>query len=269
MTKHALSAEVICAALGDHPWARRLTVLEQVDSTNTYAKRLAAGGAPSGTVVIANCQTGGRGRLGRSFLSPPDRGVYLSAILRPTAPPEKLLHLTALAAEAVCQAVEQATGLRPKIKWPNDLVVGRKKLCGILTELSLDAQAGQAIILGAGVNCLHTPEEFPPVLRETATSLAIELGHDVDRSLLAAEMMRQLALLEEECLTKKSMWLKRYAADCVSVGQQVQIVRDGEARHAHADGINENGALLVTYDDGTHDAIFFGEVSVRGMYGYV
>lgn len=267
----ALSSVGILAALGDHPWAANLKVLEVVDSTNTYAKRLAACGAPAGTVVVANQQTGGRGRLGRSFLSPKDCGIYLSVILRPHAAPDALLHLTALAAEAMCQAVENAVGLRPGIKWTNDLVVGTKKICGILTELSMEAESSRldSIIIGIGLNCNHRPEDFPQELRPIASSLAMELGHPVDRSRLAAEMIRQLARLDAECLTEKAEWIRRYAADCVTIGQEVQILKNGKACHAHADGIDENAALRVTYDNGETATVFFGEVSVRGMYGYV
>lgn len=261
----------ILAALGDHPWAERLTVLESVDSTNTYAKKLSATDALNGTVIVANCQTGGRGRLGRSFSSPKDCGVYLSAVLRPHVSPSQLLHLTALAAEAVCQAVFDATGLRPGIKWTNDLVVGTKKLCGILTELSVEAESGlvDAVIIGIGVNCNHRPEDFPGEIRQMATSLAMELGHPIDRNRLAAAMICRLAEMADQCLRRKADWIARYTADCITVGRDIQVISGDTVRAAHADGIDENAALLVTYDNGQTDTVFSGEVSIRGMYGYI
>ncbi len=129
--------EAILAALGGHPWTDRIVVLDEVDSTNTEAKRLALKSAPDGTVVISDHQTGGRGRQGRSFSSPAGQGVYLTVLLRPNCTAQQLGLLTVMAAVAVCDAVEAACGVRPGIKWTNDLVLGGKKLCGILTELSL------------------------------------------------------------------------------------------------------------------------------------
>lgn len=260
----------ILAALGEHPWASNLVALDTVDSTNTYAKRLAAAGAPAGTVVTADCQTGGRGRLGRSFASPAGCGVYLSVVLRPKAEPQQLLHLTAMVAEAACQAVEDATGLRPKIKWTNDLVIGRKKLCGILTELSVVAESGQvdSVVAGIGINCNQKNGDFPPEIGQIATSLRQALGASIDRSRLAAALIRQLSRLEAECLSCKAHWLEQYARDCMTIGQDVRVVRGDEVRLAHADGIDENGALLVTYANGEQATVFSGEVSVRGMYGY-
>ena len=126
-----LSAREIAARLDGHPWAELVQVLDSVDSTNNLAKTLAAQGAPAGTVIVADSQTGGRGRMGRSFVSPPGVGVYLSVILRPEAPPEELMHLTCAVAEVLCDGIEVASGLRPGIKWTNDLVLGGRKLCGI------------------------------------------------------------------------------------------------------------------------------------------
>ena len=147
-----LSAREITARLSGHPWAGLVQVLDTVDSTNNLAKALAVQGAPAGTVLVADCQTGGRGRLGRSFSSPPGLGVYLSVILRPEAPPPALMHLTCAVAEVLCDGVEAASGLRPGIKWTNDLVSGGRKLAGILTELSLEAESGhvQYAVVGAG-----------------------------------------------------------------------------------------------------------------------
>ncbi len=266
----ALSRPGVLSALGEHPWADRVTVLETVDSTNNYLKALAPA-APNGTVVIADQQTGGRGRMGRSFSSPKGRGVYLSVLLRLRQPPAQLLHLTALAAEATCQAVYETTGLRPGIKWTNDLVIGKKKLCGILTELTLEAESGwvETAIIGIGVNCGQQIQDFPPDVGAMATSLAMELGRPVDRHVLAARMIEQLERMSRECMTEKEAWLERYTRDCVTIGKDVQILRADSVLPAHADGIDENAALLVTYADGTKDRILSGEVSVRGMYGYV
>ncbi len=266
-----LSAGEIRAALGDHPWADKLVILPEVDSTNTYAKKLAAEGAPHGTVIVADAQTGGRGRLGRSFASPPGVGVYFTALLRPQTRPEQLPHLTAMAAVAACDAVEAVCGRRPGIKWTNDLILDGKKLAGILTELSVEWESGQTdyVVLGIGINCNQTAQEFPPELQETAISLQMALGHAIRRSALAAALVRAVSAMSDGLLTEKSAWLQRYAAGCLTIGQDVQVLRGGSVRRGHADGIDENAALLVTYDTGEQEAVLSGEVSVRGLYGYV
>ena len=173
---------------------RTLHCFESVDSTNSFLKRAAAEGAPDGAVAVADEQTAGRGRRGRSFSSGPGRGVYLSALLRPQLAPEKILPLTALGAVAACDAVERTCGVRPQIKWTNDLVLNGKKLSGTLTELSLEGESGalQYAVIGIGVNCNNASEDFPPELREVATSLYLETGKRVQRAALAAALLEEL-----------------------------------------------------------------------------
>lgn len=265
-----LSAAEIRAALGAHPWDDRIIVLPEVDSTNNYAKQIAQGGAPDGTVVLAETQTGGRGRMGRSFSSPAGLGLYLTVLLRPNLPAEALGSLTTLAAVAVCDAVEAVCGVRPGVKWPNDPVMDGKKLCGILTELSIEAESGMAdfVVIGAGVNVRQTPADFPPEVRETATSIFQQTGKTIRRAALAAEMISALSRIPAALQSGMESWMARYRADCVTVGRQVRVLRGQHAREAFADGVDEDGALLVTWDDGTRGRVFSGEVSVRGLYGY-
>ena len=171
---------------------RTLVCLAEVDSTNLRARQLAAEGAADGTVVVADRQTAGRGRLGRSFQSPGGQGIYLTALLRPDLPPERLSPVTAMAGVAVCRAVERLCGVSPGLKWPNDPVLDGKKLCGILTELSLEGETArvQELVLGIGINVSQRPEDFTPEVREIATSLVQALGHAVSRPALAAEIIR-------------------------------------------------------------------------------
>ncbi|MBQ9968226.1 MAG: biotin--[Oscillospiraceae bacterium] len=239
-----MTKETILSYLGDHPWGETLIVLPRVSSTNTYLKELAKNGAPHGTVVIAELQTEGRGRLGRRFESPRG-GLYLSVLLRQS--PD--FRLTPMAAEAVRRAIAASSGLRPQIKWINDLVCGGKKLCGILTEL-----CGDAAVVGIGINCEGTPHEV-------ATSLEAE-GCPCDRSRLAAEVIRALSEMTPH-------WLTDYKRHCLTIGQDVQLIQNDAVRYAHADDMDEDGALLVTLADGTKERIFSGEVSVRGSYGYI
>ena len=270
-TTENLRKEEIQQALGDHPWASHLLVLESVDSTNTYGKKLAAEGAPHGTIIVSQCQTGGRGRMGRTFVSPPDVGVYLSVILRPQCPPMELMHLTAVIAEATVQAVQSVCPIEAQIKWTNDIVLNKRKIVGILTELSLEAESGMVdyAVVGIGTNCNHTEEDFPEEIRSIATSILEETGHRVDRNAYVASLIEHLSQASDELHSAKEHWLAQYTAHCLTIGQDVKIIRGQETTLAHAVGIDGQGALQVRYPDGREGIVNSGEVSVRGLYGYV
>lgn len=261
----------IRSLLDGHPWSEQIHYFESVDSTNTLAKTMAASGAPAGTVLIADRQTAGRGRMGRSFLSPRGMGVYLSLILRPDCPPAFLMHLTCAAAVAACDAVENAYGFRPKIKWTNDLVWGRKKLAGILTELSLDPKTGKVdhAVIGIGVNCRQTTEDLDPSIRDMACSARMIAGDDVDREALCAQLIRSFYTMDQGLFSQKNAIMERYRSDCMTVGQHISIQHGDQFRHGVATGITDDGSLAVTYDDQSRGIVQSGEVSVRGLYGYV
>ena len=250
------------------PWKHSIQYFPTIDSTNTRAKLLAAQGAPHGTVLIAGHQSGGRGRMGRSFHSPEGMGIYLSVILRPNCPATDLMHLTCAAGVAMCDAVEAAAGFRPGIKWTNDLIWGKRKLGGILTELSLksDGTADYAVV-GIGINCCQQPEDFPEEIREIAASLSMAAGKPVLPAKLAAAMVVQLKNMADTLFD--GSWLSRYQGDCVTVGQEISIVRGDSLRHGTAIAVDAEGALLVRFPDGHEEAVASGEVSIRGMYGYV
>ena len=249
----------------------RLHCFDEVDSTNSFLKREALAGAPHGTVAVANCQTGGRGRMSRVFQSPRDRGVYLSILLRPNLSPAELMPVTALTAVAMCDAVEAACGLRPQIKWTNDLVVKGRKLAGILTEMALEGETGlvQYLVMGTGVNVLHTPEDFSPEVAAMATSLRQELGISVSRPVLAAEMIRAFNRLGEDLGGDYSRYLADYRRDCVTIGKQVQLLWQDRRETVEALDVDDQFGLVVRHEDGHTEVIRSGEVSVRGMYGYV
>ena len=243
---------------------------ETIDSTNTYAKELAAKGAPHGTVLIANQQTAGRGRLGRSFHSLPGKGIYLSVILRPDCSCEQLMHLTCAAAVAACNAIEQATSLRPGIKWINDLVADRKKLGGILTELSIDpaTQHVQYAIIGIGINCTHTKSDFPAEIQDMATSLLLTTGDSPDLAALSAALVHALWEMDRSLMTHRTELMAQYRKNCMTLGQSIAVLRGDERRYGRALDVSDDGSLCVVYDDGSRQWVCSGEVSVRGMYGY-
>lgn len=237
---------------------------ESVTSTNAVIKALSAERElAEGYALVAYHQTQGRGRLGRSFSSP-EGGLYLSALLRPQAPPDRLLHLTAMAAVAVRRAVFACCGLRPDIKWTNDLVVRGKKLGGILTELLTDAD-GTAVLIGIGLNCNTLPHE----VAQMATSLRAETGAAVSVDALAQALRQQLQALDRALLTHPAPWMEEFSAACITLGQTVQVIRGENRRAARALSIDENGGLRVRYETGEEATITTGEVSIRGMYGYV
>jgi len=208
--------------------------------------------------------------MGRSFHSPTGQGIYLSLILRPNCPAPQLMHLTCAAGVAVCDAVEAATGLRPGIKWTNDLVCGTRKLGGILTELSLDTMGNAAFaIVGIGINCCQSDGDFPEDIRDIATSLSSVTGTAIDRNRVVASMIVALNEMADTLLTGRDAMLKQYRLDCVTLGKEISVVTPTLVRHGTAVDIDRTGALLVDFPDGHREAISSGEVSIRGMYGYL
>ena len=251
----------------EYPWADGLHCFATLPSTNDFLKALARQGAPHGTIVIADHQTGGHGRMGRSFQSPAGMGVYMSILLRPCCSATELMHLTCAAAVAMCDAVQTATGLRPGIKWTNDLVFQKKKLGGILTELGFSSKGTvDFAIIGIGINCNQTIADFSPEIQNIAASLSMVTGQDQNRFRLAAAMIEALWKLD---LSEKAAILHQYRKDCITIGQEISLVRGSQVRYGKALDVNENGALVVAFSDGTVEAVDSGEVSIRGMYGYV
>lgn len=246
-----------------------LRCLETVDSTNSYLKREALRGAPHRTAVTAGQQTAGRGRRDRGFVSPAGKGVYLSVLLRPQLPPQSLMGATGMAAVAVCNAVERTAGVRPGIKWTNDLVLGGKKICGILTELSVEAETGRAesLVIGAGVNVSQTAEDFGPEVAELAASLAQE-GYPVPLAKLAAAMIEELYALGDALGGDTGGWVDAYRRDCVNLGRPVRLLWTETQERAEAVDVDEQFGLVVRLPDGSRKTVRTGEVSVRGLYGY-
>ena len=263
-----LDADAVCALLRGDAAGLQVEVVQRLPGTNAALRRRAADGEPEGLVLIAQAQSAGRGRQGRSFYSPPG-GLYFSLILRPHAQPEALMHLTAMVAVAAARAIERVSGVYPGIKWTNDLVLGKKKLCGILTEIGIEAESREVdyAVVGIGINCAHA--ELPPEVAAMSADLETATGKKPDRSRLAAELVRSLYEMEQALFTEKDAWLQEFSAHCITIGQDVKLVRGDDVAYAHADGIDAEAALLVTYPDGAKAAIASGEVSVRGMYGYV
>ena len=242
---------------------RRFAVL---DSSNDELKRMIAAGIDTdGLAVIAAEQTAGRGRRGREFLSAAGKGVYISALLKPECPAALLPSLTAGTAVAVCDAIQKTCGICAQIKWPNDVIVNGKKLCGILTELVMTEKP--CVIVGIGVNAKQTAENFGSVLAETATSLAQLMEIPPDTELFTESLLRELDTMYRLFPAAKTDYLERYRQNCLTRGRVVVHTQTGE-RPADVLDIAEDFSLSVRYPDGNCENLCFGEVSVRGVYGY-
>lgn len=251
-------------------WAgQNLIYLDETDSTNTRARELGAAGAPHGTLVAAEMQNAGKGRRGRSWESPAGSSIYMTILLRPDFEPDRAPMLTLVMAHSIAAAIREQTCAEVGIKWPNDLVVNRKKICGILTEMSAGTDGIHYVLIGVGINV--NTEQFPEELADKATSLMRETGQRVDRAELIAAGMRKFEEdYERFCAAGNlSPFLEAYNRILVNRGQEVRVLEPGNEYNALAFGINETGELLVEKEDGSRESIFAGEVSVRGIYGYV
>lgn len=256
-------------------WAgRTLHFFESTGSTNPDAKRFAEEGAPHGTIVVADRQTAGRGRRGRSWESPAGKSIYFTIVVRPEFEPDKASMITLVVALAVAEAVQEETGLSAGIKWPNDVVVNGKKICGILTEMSMTPEMNeiQFLVAGVGVNVNQDSEEdFVPELRGRATSLKIESGIQIDRAALLARILHHFE--EDYDLFEKTLNLselqERYEALLIGRDNQVRVLDPMGEYTGISRGITQTGELIVEKENGEKVLVYAGEVSVRGLYGYV
>ena len=243
--------------------------LEQIDSTNTEARRQAMQGIAEGLVITAEKQTAGKGRRGRNWESPEGENLYFSMLLRPKVLIDKTPMLTLIMALSVAKAVEKFCGLNPAIKWPNDLVLSGKKICGILTEMHmLDGQI-EDVIVGTGINI--NQELFSSELEDKATSLSLECNRKLDKKKLLVAALDEFETLYETFLKVQdlSFLQEEYNERLINKNKEVLVLEPGNEYTAIAQGINSKGELLVLKEDGSKEAVYAGEVSVRGIYGYV
>ena len=242
-----------------------VTVMNSTDSTNKVLRELAFDGAPAGQTVIANEQSAGRGRMGRSFFSPKDSGIYLSYLLRPDVAPAEAVTLTAWTAAAMVRAINRVAGTAPGIKWVNDLYMNGKKICGILTEMSVESETGRidSIIIGIGINVNTAKEDFPEDIRDIASSIAAETGNKISRSALAAAMIEELDRFREDWPLKKSDYLEAYRAYDITCGRDINVISGGAVRQAQAMSINDDFSLKVKYPGGETEDLSSGEVSLK------
>ncbi len=281
-----MSRDEILDRLRSEYMGRSLYYYEETDSTNARIGELAGEGAPTGTLAVADMQTAGRGRRGRGWSSPPGMNIYMSLLLRPDIDPSDAPMITVIMALAVCEAVTEMTGGADaqgredagsdipvaRIKWPNDIVVSGRKVCGILTEMNMEAGHISGVIVGVGINVNQGERElFPEEIRDTATSLKLECGHTIDRSELIASVMERFETEYERFLSAGDLGFmkERYEQHLVSLDREVRVLDPQGEYTGISRGIDARGELLVETPDGELHRVYAGEVSVRGLYGYV
>jgi BirA family biotin operon repressor/biotin-[acetyl-CoA-carboxylase] ligase len=246
VTSHAVTKALCTKVLG-----RSLHIFEDVPSTNSTALTLAQDGAPDGTVVVAEAQTLGRGRLGRQWYSPPGKNLYCSIILRRSMPLDLvsgwLSWVPLLSAVAVARAIQVISALRPSLKWPNDVLLEHRKVGGLLCESSGTGTANAFVIVGIGLNVNMWRDAFPEDLRNLATSLAAEAGQPFDRAVLLATLLSELELRYDAFSSGADLDIKReYELRCASIGQRVRVeMADGDCIEGRADSIGNDGSLRV------------------------
>jgi len=251
-------------------WAgRNLIYFDSLDSTNARARLEAIKGAAHGTLVAAGRQTRGRGRSGKSWFSPPNTNIYFTILLRPDFLPEKAAMLTLVMAYSVARCVKAVTGMRAGIKWPNDIIINKKKICGILTEMDVDNGRIGYVIIGVGINVAK--QEFPAELAEMATSLEQECGNEINKDLLFERIMGAFEEDYEDFVFRGDLSGLQAGFEDMLVNQNARVsVLDPKGKYqGTAKGITSKGELLVENDEGVILKVYAGEVSVRGIYGYV
>ena len=259
-----------CASRINTKWlGKNLMVYDVTDSTNTRLKLAGEQGAPNGSVAVANAQEAGKGRLGRHWETPKGSALAFSMLLRPQIQPENASMLTLVAALAVSRAIDEFAGIKTQIKWPNDIVYQGKKLCGILTEMSADMDQIHYVIVGIGINVQVT--DFPKEIQNTATSLKLVTGKTLLRNELLAKVLEEFEVLYEQFVSAESLKnLKaEYESRLANKDNRVNVLAPSGAWQGICLGIKEDGALLVQREDGKVEEVIAGEVSVRGIYGYV
>ncbi len=243
---------------------RDIRVFEQTTSTNDVIEKLARDGAKEGAVVFAESQTQGRGRMGRTWQSPSRKGLWFSMLLRPNLRPQQATQLTVASAVGLRNALESQTGLKPEIKWPNDILISGKKVAGILTELSAELDRIKYVLVGIGVDVNLTAHDFNAELRAQATSLRIELGRPVLRVELAASILRELDREYSRVLSGQfSAVADEWEKQCSTLGQRLVIQLGDRRLSGRAESLGEDGALLLRTEHGRLERIVGGDITVE------
>ncbi len=272
-----LNIEKINLSLQAGMFNQRIIYEYIISSTNSLSKELACNGYPEGTVVIAEAQTAGRGRLGRAWESPSGKGIWMSFILRPDIMASEAPFITIITALSCAKALERVIGISPGIKWPNDIIYNKLKVCGILTELGLDSKMSKInfIVLGIGINVNIDVSDFPDELKDKAVSLKNIVGKKVNREAVIIEILNIFYDLYSAAVKSsfnndfRKELIGEYTKYSITIGQAIKVMgADGE-KEREAVGITNEGELIVINSHGVEERINSGEVSIRGINGYI
>ena len=258
--QHLLTGDINTAVIGT-----KIEVLKTVDSTNEEIKRRASNGAKSGLIIAAECQTGGKGRFGRKWESESGEGIYFTFLLRPGLPPADIASITLAAGYAVCEALREYSGVEAKIKWPNDIVINNKKVCGILTEMAAQMDMVDYVAVGIGINVNN--KSFSEDIKWKSTSVFIETGKLTERNLLFREVIKKLDLIISEFLTGIPEERKTHFKElCITLGRSVTAMRGGTEIKGTAVDVSSGGDLIIRQSSGELVSVNSGEVVVQGIY---
>jgi len=249
---------------------RDLFHYETLDSTNDTAKLMASKPGLDGAVIISEEQTTGKGRLGRQWTSPKHKGIWMSIILKPDLEPAVVPRITHISAASVILALKEL-GIHALVKWPNDIILNNKKICGILTEMSGEINKIAYIVVGIGINANLNKDDIPSEISEKASSLFVETGSEADRKLIAAKVLNKFEILYNNFLSTGSIddSIKICKENSALIGSDVRIICRQKETKAHAVDLNSKGELMVEFEDGHIEPIISGEVSIRGLNGYI
>lgn len=246
---------------------RSYLYFDSISSTNDYAKEIASD-SPDGTTIVAEEQTSGRGRMGRLWVSYKKQGIWMSIILKPDMVPNDAVKLTQVAAVSLVYAIRETTNLTSYIKWPNDIIVNSKKVCGILTEMNGEIDKINFIVVGIGVNV--NVDSFPVDLQNKATSLSIEASKKIDRKLLTASILNNFEKYYRTFLNEGFFSIRNLCKEySLTLGKDVKITMNNKEYVGRAVDIDDNGSLIIVFKNGEKKAITSGEVSIRGLIDYV
>ncbi len=246
----------------------KVIYFDETDSTNTRAKLFGEEGMADGALVVADCQNMGKGRRGKSFTSPRGQSVYMTFLLRPDIPPVRASMITILSAMAVRSGLREICGIDTLIKWPNDVVADGKKICGILTEMSAELTKINYVVVGIGINVNN--KKMPKDIENVAVSARMLTGREQGRSLIIGSVCKWFGAYYHKFLSTLDLSLikEEYNKYLINYNKEVEIVKERESYRAKSLGIDDEGRLLVERE-GKIEAVLSGEVSVRGVYGYV
>lgn len=269
-TPDILNYEEVSEYLTTKYIGREVYYFDSIDSTNIKAKELAYNDGIDGAVVIAEEQNQGRGRLGRNWSSPKRKGIWMSIILKPQIEPQDAVKITQVTAAAVWKAIAQM-GIKTQIKWPNDIVLNGKKVCGILTEMSGELNRLNYLVVGIGINTNTNIDEFPEEIRNMATSIKAETGEEIKRKELVALILNNFETLYDQLINDSSIReaINICKENSALIGNDVKLIIKRDEKEVKAIDINEDGELIVQDKEGNISKVISGEVSVRGLYGYI